>query len=49
MLLLFQSGFETSAVSNSDFEIQLILNATPSTSFSYTSYSDNVEYDLDRN
>ena len=35
-----------SAISNSDFEVQLRLNATPSTSFSYTSYSDNVEYDL---
>ena len=39
-------GIDASAVSNSDFEVQLILNATPSTSFSYTSYSDNVEYDL---
>src|SRR5210317_2100735 len=35
-----------SAISNSDFEVQLRLNATPSVSFSYTSYSDNVEYDL---
>lgn len=35
-----------SAISNSDFEVKLILNATPSTAFSYTSYSDNVEYDL---
>jgi len=35
-----------SAISNSDFEIRLIRNATPSTAFSYTSYSDNVEYDL---
>jgi len=35
-----------SAISNSDFEIKLIRNATPSTAFSYTSYSDNVEYDL---
>ena len=45
--VIVPSGFETAAVSNSDFEIQLILNATPSSSFSYTSYSDNVEYDLD--
>jgi hypothetical protein len=36
-----------SAISNSDFQLELRLNATPSTSFSYTSYSDNVEYDLD--
>jgi hypothetical protein len=45
--VIVPSGFETAAVSNSDFEIQLRLNATPSSSFSYTSYSDNVEYDLD--
>lgn len=45
--VIVPSGFESAAVSNSDFEIQLILNATPSSSFSYTSYSDNVEYDLD--
>jgi len=45
--VIVPSGFEAAAVSNSDFEIQLILNATPSSSFSYTSYSDNVEYDLD--
>ena len=35
-----------SAISNADFEVKLIKNATPSTAFSYTSYSDNVEYDL---
>jgi len=35
-----------SAIANSDFQIELRLNATPSTAFSYTSYSDNVEYDL---
>tara|TARA_E500000318_G_scaffold94895_1_gene94458 strand:- start:2506 stop:3735 length:1230 start_codon:yes stop_codon:yes gene_type:complete len=35
-----------SAISNSDFQIELRINATPSTAFSYTSYSDNVEYDL---
>ena len=35
-----------SAISNSDFEVKLIKNATPSTAFSYTSYSDNIEYDL---
>jgi hypothetical protein len=44
--VIVPQGFLTSAISNSDFEVQLILNATPSTSFSYTSYSDNVEYDL---
>jgi hypothetical protein len=35
-----------SAISNSDFQVELRLNATPGTAFSYTSYSDNVEYDL---
>jgi len=44
--VIVSQGFDASAVSNSDFEVQLILNATPSTAFSYTSYSDNVEYDL---
>src|SRR6056300_129708 len=45
--LIIPQGFIASAVSNSDFEIQLRQNATPSTAFSYTSYSDDVEYDLD--
>ena len=44
--VIVSQGFDASAVSNSDFEVQLRLNATPSVSFSYTSYSDNVEYDL---
>jgi hypothetical protein len=44
--VIIPSGFEASAVSNSDFEIGAFVNATPSTAFSYTSYSDNVEYDL---
>jgi hypothetical protein len=44
--VVVSQGFDASAVSNSDFEVQLILNATPSVAFSYTSYSDNVEYDL---
>ena len=44
--VVVSQGFDASAVSNSDFEIQLLLNATPSTAFSYTSYSDNVEYDI---
>jgi hypothetical protein len=44
--VIVSQGFDASAVSNSDFEVQLRLNATPSTAFSYTSYSDNVEYDL---
>jgi len=44
--VIVPQGFLASAISNSDFEVQLRFNATPSTSFSYTSYSDNVEYDL---
>lgn len=44
--VIVPKGFVGAAVSNSDFELQLRLNATPSTAFSYTSYSDNVEYDL---
>ena len=44
--LIIPQGFLASATSNSDFEVQLRQNATPSTAFSYTSYSDNVEYDL---
>ena len=45
--LIIPQGFIASAVANSDFEVQLRQNATPSTAFSYTSYSDDVEYDLD--
>jgi hypothetical protein len=44
--VIVPQGALAAAVSNSDFEVQLRLNATPSTAFSYTSYSDNVEYDL---
>ena len=44
--VIVPNGFIASAVSNSDFEVELRQNATPSTPFSYTSYSDNIEYDL---
>jgi hypothetical protein len=44
--IIVPQGALAAAVDNSDFEIQLRLNATPSTAFSYTSYSDNVEYDI---
>jgi len=44
--VIIPQGALAAAISNSDFELQLRLNATPSTAFSYTSYSDNVEYDL---
>ena len=44
--VIVPAGFIASGISNSDYEVQLRLNATPSTAFSYSSYSDNVEYDL---
>jgi len=44
--VIIPAGYETSAISNSDFEVGLYLNATPSSAFSYTNYSDNVEYDI---
>ena len=44
--VIVPQGALAAAVDNSDFEVQLRLNATPSTAFSYTSYSDNVEYDI---
>ena len=44
--VIVPQGALAAAISNSDFELQLRLNATPSVAFSYTSYSDNVEYDL---
>src|SRR6056300_712398 len=44
--VIVSQGFDASAISISDFEVQLRLNATPSTAFSYTTYSDNVKYDL---
>jgi len=40
------SGIDVLNISNNDFEFGLFLNATPSSPFSYTSYSDDVEYDL---
>ena len=40
------AGIDILNISNNDFEWGLFLNATPSSAFSYTSFSDNVEYDL---
>ncbi len=40
------AGIDVLNISNNDFEWGLFLNATPSSAFSYTSFSDNVEYDL---
>ena len=44
--VIVPSGLDILNISNNDFEFGLFLNATPSSAFSYTSYSDNVEYDL---
>jgi hypothetical protein len=44
--VIIPAGYEAAAVTNSDFEVGLYLNATPSSAFSYSNYSDNVEYDI---
>jgi len=44
--VIVPSGLDVLNISNNDFEWGLFFNATPSSAFSYTSYSDNVEYDL---
>jgi hypothetical protein len=44
--VIVPSGTDILNVSNGDFEWGLFVNATPSTPFSYASFSDNVEYDL---
>ena len=40
------SGADVLNVSNANYEYAIFRNATPGAAFSYTSYSDNVEYDL---
>ena len=40
------AGADVLNVSNANYEYSILRNATPGTAFSYTSYSDNVEYDL---
>jgi hypothetical protein len=44
--VVIPAGIDVLNISNGDFEWGLFLNATPSSAFSYTSFSDNVEYDL---
>ena len=44
--VIVPSGLDILNISNNDFEFGLFVNATPSSPFSYTSFSDNVEYDL---
>ena len=44
--VIVPSGVDVLNISNGDFEWGLFVNATPSSAFSYTSFSDNVERDL---
>ena len=44
--VIVPAGTDVLNISNNDFEWGLFINATPSSAFSYTSFSDNVEYDL---
>jgi hypothetical protein len=44
--VIVPAGADILNISNSDFEWGLFVNATLSSSFSYTSFSDNIEYDL---
>ena len=44
--VIVPSGVDVLNISNGDFEWGLFVNATLTSSFSYTSFSDNVEYDL---
>ena len=40
------AGADLLNVSNANYEFEILRNATPGTAFSYTSFSDNVEYSL---
>jgi len=44
--VIVPAGLDVLNISNNDFEWGLFVNATLTSSFSYTSFSDNVEYDL---
>jgi hypothetical protein len=44
--VIVPAGADVLNISNGDFEWGLFFNATPSSAFSYTSYDDNIEYDL---
>jgi len=44
--VIVPAGVDVLNISNNDFEWGLFINATPATAFSYTSFDDNVEYDL---
>jgi hypothetical protein len=44
--VIVPAGVDVLNISNGDFEWGLFINATPSSAFSYTNFSDNVQYDL---
>lgn len=44
--VIVPAGTDILNISNVDYEFGLFVNTTPSTSFSWTSFDDNVEYDL---
>ena len=44
--VIIPAGADVLNISNTDFEWGLFVNATPSSAFSYTSFDDNIEYDL---
>ena len=44
--IIVPAGLDILNISNADYEFGLFRNATPTTSFSYTSFDDNTEYDL---
>ena len=44
--VIVPAGADVLNISNNDFEWGLFFNATPSSAFSYTSFDDNIEYDL---
>ena len=44
--VIVPAGADILNISNGDFEWGLFVNATPSSAFSYTSFDDNIEYDL---
>jgi hypothetical protein len=44
--VIVPAGIDVLNISNNDFEWGLFFNATPSSAFSYTSFNDNIEYDL---
>ena len=44
--VIVPAGADILNISNGDFEWGLFVNATPASAFSYTSFDDNIEYDL---